>query len=73
MQPKFTTDFVEPFKKMRTPFRVFMNGFEPSKLGVQLSGTSIGPGAHDSITSIPKFYHYFKNVNLRVFDRFPKS
>jgi hypothetical protein len=73
MQPKFTTDFCEPFKKMLSPFPVFMNGFEPSKLGVQLSGTSIGPGDRGSVTSIPKFYHDFKKVNLRVFDRLPRS
>jgi hypothetical protein len=73
MQPKFTTDFFDPFKKMLTLFPVFMNGSESSKLGVQLSATSIGPGDHDSITSIPKCYHDFKKVNLRVFELVPRS
>jgi hypothetical protein len=73
MQSKFTTDFSKPFKKMLSPFPVFINGSKPSKLGVELSGTNIEPGDHDSITSIPKVYQYFKKVNLRVFDRLPRS
>jgi hypothetical protein len=32
MQPKFTTDFYSPFKKVLTPFPVFINRSEPSKL-----------------------------------------
>jgi hypothetical protein len=51
------------FQEILTPFPVFMNRSRPSKLGVQLSETSIGPAGHDSITSIPKFYQYFKKVN----------
>jgi hypothetical protein len=73
MQPKFTTDFSKPFKKMPTPFPVFMNGFDRSKLGVQLSGTSIGLGDDDSITLSAKFDEHFKKVNLRVFDHLLSS
>jgi hypothetical protein len=73
MQPKFTIDFSKPFTEMLAPFSAFMNGSEPLKLGVQLSGKNIEPGHRDAITAIAKFYHHFKKVNLRVFDRLPRS
>jgi hypothetical protein len=73
MEPKFTPDFPEPFRKMLRRFAVFVNGSKPSKLGVELSWTRIVQEDRDEITSIPKFGHYSKKGNLRVFDRLPSS
>jgi hypothetical protein len=73
MRAKFTNDFSELFTKMLTPFSVFINGFEYFTLGGQVFGMSIGPANRGSITSIPKFCHYSKKMNLIVFSRLPRS
>jgi hypothetical protein len=43
------------------------------KTGREISWTSTGPENGGSITSIPKFCHYSKKMNLRVFDRLFRS
>jgi hypothetical protein len=71
--PRTVSRFPESFRKMLTSFLVFVNGFEPSKRGEQMSWTSIGPEDLASIASIPKFCQYFEKINLIMFDRLPRS
>jgi hypothetical protein len=59
-------DFTEPLRTMFTPFLVLLNGSKPSKQGRQLPWTSVGPENRRRVTSIPKFCHYSKKVNLML-------